>query len=315
MPFDPVARAPPMDAKQTGSPIGREEQTDDERPGWICVDCQTPNPVDAKQCVKCGYVLSAHTPTPGSGPVAERLPDAVDASTPLPPPTLLPTPTSDGQAVADGRLVMDRAGVALVPIVEESAVLPSEAGPALPADESAHAPPTAEPIEVPPAEPDEVPPPVEAPESAPPAVAIVTQPAPPPVPDSAPAPVVPEPVVAELREPVVPARAASVTRTVPVVPSVLPVGSGGTRPPASPVGRRVDARPRQPGRLARTAPETLLLIGALVSLVAWALIALDETTGETGLVGLVGLGLGAGGIYVLAVGLIQAVLRRGGRRF
>jgi hypothetical protein len=312
-----------MDDEQTGPPIGSEVQTDDERPEWICVDCQTANPADAKQCAKCGYVLSAHTPTPGSGPLTERPPAATDASPPLPPPTprpspaLLPTPATDGQAVAAGLVALDRADAALVPVAEESVPLPVDEAPTLPAGDQILIPPPDESAELPPAEPVVLPVPLESPASTSAPVAIVAQPVPIAALDAD---------SASPSEPTAPITAAPVVLAIPAAPAVPPSATTGVPSPASPTPRRVAARPRPPvsaatparrppGRLARAAPETLLLVGAAVSVIAWALIALDETTGETGLLGLVGLGLGAVGIYVLAVGLIQAVLRRDGRRF
>ena len=80
-----------------------------------------------------------------------------------------------------------------------------------------------------------------------------------------------------------------------------------------PIERRpvVPAGPRKAGRLARTSPATLLLVGAVLGLGSCGLIVAAWLGGAVGAVGTAGLALGAIAVYVVAVGLIQAVLRLG----
>jgi hypothetical protein len=70
-------------------------------------------------------------------------------------------------------------------------------------------------------------------------------------------------------------------------------------------------QPARPGRLARTSPATIMTAGVALWLVACALIGVAEAAVEVGVVGGAGLAIGAVALYVVAVGLIQAIVRRG----
>jgi hypothetical protein len=91
---------------------------------------------------------------------------------------------------------------------------------------------------------------------------------------------------------------------VPIHPEITPA--------SDPTIRLPSGHPVKPGPLARTSPEAVLLVGAVLSLGSCALLALAEAVAAAGIAGLA---LGAVALYVVAVGLIQAVLRRGGGLF
>jgi hypothetical protein len=98
------------------------------------------------------------------------------------------------------------------------------------------------------------------------------------------------------------------------LPLPVPVADSAAITPApAVVAPREAARVQRarPGRLARTSPAAIMTAGVALWLVACALIGVAEAAGQVGVAGGAGLAIGAVALYVLAVGLIQAIVRRG----
>jgi hypothetical protein len=303
-----------------------------------CGRCGAENPVDSTLCAVCHALLAAYDAPSGSqtapagteplaaaaahpsaavaSPVAEIAgappavqasstgraePAAVDAPVDLPiePDAAARAATEAGGATLTVGQEVPTAGAEAadspVPPAEELAGLPStalvEPVPAevvvfAPSDQAADRPIAALPVPEPPV-------------TAMPAALLPAAPAPTPVPARSPDRS-PHQVAAPTWHSTVPAsigRPAPAAPTKPVVPS--------PRPPT------VAMRPRKAGKLARTSPESLLIVGLVLSLASCVLIGVADAAGGVGTTGATGLVVGAIALFVVAVGLVQAVLRRG----
>ena len=252
-----------------------------------CGRCGAENEADAVFCDACHALLAAYDPPPGAQPGEPEAsldgpPGSEDAA-----PAAEPAARDDGLdalVVAEGATGGAAEPVPVAPPIDEARVPAWFDRPRRDGEE-------------------------------PPAVALESQPAGPEV--GAPA------VVADAgKTDTVPAPADGRTAAVAPpdeptapIPAVAPTARGEVAVPAlvEPPERPLTgpAGPRKAGRLARTSPATLLLVGAVLALASCGLIAAAGLDGAVGTVGTAGLALGVIAVYVVAVGLVQVVLGRG----